>query len=117
MKKVASKLSSPGPDFKHTTITSCSHPILGVDVALDIVLDPNVVFDFVVNFDFACVFIFVVRVTFTCTRYVYLLPFTLTFAFYDSAHLDALRFSSTSYVLGRLRVTFDWATWRYRVEA
>ena len=56
----------------------------------------------------------------TCRWYVYLLPFTFTFAFYGSVHFDVLRFDSTSYVLGRLRVTFYalcWETRRRTVEA
>ena len=32
---------------------------MGVDVAFDIVLDSNAVFDFAVKFDFVCVFVFV----------------------------------------------------------
>ena len=44
-----------------------------LSISLDIVLDPNVVIDFVVNFGFVRVFVLVVRATCACRFYVYVL--------------------------------------------
>ena len=93
-----------------------------LSISRDIVFDSNVFFNLAVNKGVVCVFVFVVRVNFTCTFtcYVYLSRFTFTCSLYDSLLFDVLSFDSTSYVLGRLRVTFyvlDWATRRRRVEA
>ena len=97
-----------------------------LSIAFDIVFDSNVVFDFVViQISFAYpvpLYVLHVRVGFTCTCtwYLCLSGFTFAFAFCDSVHFDVLRFDFTSYVLGRLGVTFDvfgWATGRGRVEA